>query len=193
MVLDSEDIPALLAIDLDRYFERLVSVYERQLRAFVLRRASSSQDAEDIVQETLLRAYQSLERFSEERIRSLKLRAWLYKIAWSIFCNANRTKLPPLMPLDTSEDSVLLEHEDDREKQPEAIFERAELRRELEELLATLPPHFRDVVSMYYFEDLSYQEIAEILNQAVGTVRVYAHRGLRMLRKMLAIHINEVV
>lgn len=194
MVLDTADIPALLARDLDRYFERLVLVYGPQIRAFVLRRTGSLQDAEDITQETLIRAYTYLERYSEERIRALKLRAWLFKVAWNLYCNfTTRGKPPPLISLDASDESVLLEREDDRERQPEAIFEHEELRHELESLLDTLHPRYRDVVSMYFFEELSYQEIADILNQAVGTVRVYVHRGLRELRKTIAVQKNEVV
>jgi RNA polymerase sigma-70 factor, ECF subfamily len=51
--------------------------------------------------------------------------------------------------------------------------------------VATLPPRYREVVSLYYFDDLSHQEIAEMLNQPIGTVKGYVHRGIRLLRQRL--------
>ena len=180
------NILALLATDLRHSYERLVSIYWYRLKVFVLRQLESPQDAEDIVQESFVRAYYALERYPAERILALKIRPWLYKITWSVYCNyMERSKLQQSMPLDTSEDSALLELEDDGYEQPEEAFENEERRRELIALVDTLPQRYREVVSLHYFEDLSYQEIADIFNQPAGTVRVSVHRGIRQLRKAL--------
>ncbi|HAE83653.1 MAG TPA: hypothetical protein DDW33_14810 [Ktedonobacter sp.] len=180
------DILALLATDLRHSYERLVSIYWYRLKIFVLRQLKSPQDAEDIVQEAFVRAYYALERYPAQRILALKIRPWLYKITWSVYCNyMERSKLQQSMPLDTSEDSALLELEDDGYEQPEQAFENEERRRELIALVDTLPQRYREVVSLHYFEDLSYQEIADIFNQPAGTVRVSVHRGIRQLRKAL--------
>ena len=180
------DILALLATDLRHTYEKLVSIYWYRLKVFVLRQLESSQDAEDIVQESFVRAYYALERYPAERILALKIRPWLYKITWSVYCNyIERSKLQQSMPLDTSEGSALLELEDDGYEQPEEAFENEERRRELIALVDTLPQRYREVVSLHYFEDLSYQEIADIFNQPAGTVRVLVHRGIRQLRKAL--------
>lgn len=188
-----EDTLALLATDIDAFYERLVLLYWHQLKAFVLSRTGNPQDAEDIVQETFIRVYIALERYSLQQRQTLKARPWLYKIAWNIYCNhASRSKVSLLTPLDLSEESDLLEREDIREDLPEIAFERVERRQELEALVATLPPHYRTIVSLYYFDDLTHQEIADILNQPVGTVKVYAHRGIRLLRKALTVEMNEV-
>lgn len=193
MDASSESSLALPAITVETYYEQLVSLYWYQLRAFIARRVGNPQDAEDIVQEALLRAYVALERYPEQRRQTLKARPWLYKIAWNVYCNyTGRSKQPPSIPLDLSDESPVLEREDDRFVQPEVAFEHVEDRQELEILVATLPQHYRDVVSLYYFEDLNYQEIADILNQPVGTVKVYVHRGVRLLRKALAIETHEV-
>jgi RNA polymerase sigma-70 factor (ECF subfamily) len=193
MDASSESSLALPAITVETYYEQLVSLYWYQLRAFIARRVGNPQDAEDIVQEALLRAYVALERYPVQRRQTLKARPWLYKIAWNVYCNyTGRSKQPPSIPLDLSDESPVLEREDDRFVQPEVAFEHVEDRQELEILVATLPQHYRDVVSLYYFEDLNYQEIADILNQPVGTVKVYVHRGVRLLRKALAIEIHEV-
>ncbi len=189
---DSAENLALFAHDVDAYHEQLVALYWHALKAFVLRRVASLQDAEDLVQEAFLRAYLALERYSPEQIRSLKARSWLYKIAWNICCNhVTRSRGSALVSLDLMEGSDLLEREGDAGEQPEAAFERMEHRQELEKLIATLPPHYGVVVSLYYFEDLTYQEVADILNQPLGTVKVYVRRGIHMLRKTLSVQMNE--
>lgn len=190
----NERLAALLAMNLDRHYEELVSLYWQQLSAFILRRTRHFQDTEDIIQETFMRAYLALERYPGEQIETLKIRPWLYKIAWSVYCNhTGRGKLPLMVPLDTPEDGIGFEPEEDASMQPEAIYEQAEQRRELEALIEKLPAHYRDLVSLYYFEDLSQKEIAEILGLPLGTVKVYIHRGVRLLRKLLAEQGNHKV
>ncbi len=184
----NERLAALLAVNLDQHYEELVSLYWQQLSAFVLRRTRHFQDTEDIIQETFMRAYLALERYPDEQIATLKIRPWLYKIAWSVYCNhTGRGKLPLIVPLELpNEGPYLVEPEEDARTQPEALYEQAEQRRELESLIEKLPAHYRDLVGLYYFEELSQKEIAEILNLPLGTVKVYIHRGIRLLRKLLA-------
>lgn len=187
------DIVALLATDLKHSYERLVSTYWHRLKAFVQRQLKNPQDAEDIVQEAFVRAYYALEGYPAQRILALKVRPWLYKITWSVYCNyTEHLKLQPSIPLDTSEDSPLLEIKDDGHEQPEEVFESEERRRELIALVDTLPQRYREVVSLHYFEDLNYQEIADIFNQPAGTVRVSVHRGIGLLRKALAAYKSKV-
>ncbi len=178
---------ALLAANVDRYYEQLVLLYSQPLRAFVLRQTGHPQDAEDIVQEAFIRAYYALARYPAERLRTLKARPWLYKITWNCYCNyTSRAKLPPSVSLDTDDDAWP-EPEDAVQEQPELAFESFERRRELEALVASLPPRYREVVSLYYFDDLSHQEIANMLNQPIGTVKAHVHRGIRMLRQGLGL------
>lgn len=192
MDLSDDASLALLAEDVDCYYERLVLMYWHQLKSFIARRVGNPQDAEDVVQEALLRAYTALERYPLERIRSLKARPWLYKITWNVYCNhANRSKQGLLTPLDPL-DETLLEREDESDDHPESVFARQEQRQELEMLLATLPQHYRIVVSMYYLEELSQQEIADILHQPLGTVKVYMRRGIRLLRKAIEMQADKV-
>ncbi|HEY7348616.1 MAG TPA: sigma-70 family RNA polymerase sigma factor [Ktedonobacterales bacterium] len=179
---------AWLASERDRYFERLALLYSQPLKAFISRQTGNPQDAEDIVQEAFIRAYYALDRYPAERVRTLRARAWLYKIAWNCYCNyARRAQPTGSVSLDAGDDEAWLESEDAAQEQPELVFESAERRRELEALVATLPPRYREVVRLYYFEELSHQEIAEMLNQPIGTIRVQAHRGIGLLRKGLGL------
>jgi RNA polymerase sigma-70 factor (ECF subfamily) len=183
IVLKDEQMTALLAQDLEDYFQRFVEAYQQRLFGFVIRRVSNAQDAEDIVQEAFLRAYHALADYPPERIVALKVTPWLFKIALNIcYRHMGRNGLA-LTPLDDSDESPYLDIEGDSEEQPEIALEDAERRRELNAQLAELPEHYREALTCYYFEDLSYPEIAELLNRPVGTVKSHIHRGTRLLRR----------
>jgi RNA polymerase sigma-70 factor (ECF subfamily) len=188
-----DDILDRLASDLESSYEQLMSLYWQQLKAFVLRRTGSLQDAEDIVQEAFMRAYLALERYTPQQIRTLKVRPWLYKVTWNVYCNyTGRARAPSSISLDALEEETQQGLEDDPNGQPEKVFEQMERRQELEKLVETLPQHYRDVISMYYFEELTHQEIADILGQPIGNVRVHLHRGLKRLQKILTTQTNRV-
>ncbi len=186
------DWPLLLATDLDHYFKELVLTYQHRLYAFALRQTGSSQDAEDIVQEALIRAYYALDDYSPQRLRALKIQPWLYKIALNVFYNRIRSSRLQVVPLDTSENSALLAIEGDWREQPDMLLEDTESLHELEALVARLPEQYREAVNLYYFESFSYREIAELLNQPMGTIKSSLHRGLRVLRTMLTAQRREV-
>jgi RNA polymerase sigma-70 factor (ECF subfamily) len=189
---DESDLLARLATDLDRSFEGLMAIYWHQLYAFVLRRVESMQDAEDIVSETFVRAYIALKGYPLERVRTLKLRSWLYKITYNEYCRFVGRSTHPSVPFALVEEGTVFEQEEDHSKQPELFFESAERRQELESLVAALPDRYREAVSLYYFEELSYQQIADLLEQPLGTIKSSVHRGIQMLRKVLSAQSNEV-
>ncbi len=184
------DLPVLLAADLDRYFELFMLAYQHRLYAFALRQVGNAQDAEDIVQEAFLRAHHALKNYPTSRIRTLQLRQWLYQITLNVFRNHVRRLEPPSVSLDTSEDSPLLEIEDQVVEPSREVYWR-EWRRELETKVSLLPEQYRVTVNLHYFEDLSYREIAELLNEPVGTVKAKIHRGIQLLRKAIAAQANE--
>ncbi len=182
-----EQLPDLLeqlATNLDRYFPQLVLSTQQQLYAFALRQTGSPQDAEDIVQETFIRAYHALKTYPAERIRFMKMQPWLYKITLHIFYRQSSVEARiQYTPLDTSEESAHCEIEDNEDEQPEKVLEDREDRRDLEVLISRLPDHYRNAVSCYYFAELSYREIAELLQLPIGTVKSNVHRGTQLLRK----------
>lgn len=182
---DENTLPALLAQDLDGYFSQLVMTYQDRLYTFAFRLAESAQDAEDIVQEALLGAYVTLSHYPTARIRMLKLRPWLYKVTLNVFRNHKRGARILSVPLDMSEGSQILELQSKDEDDPAHFFEEVEHHQEVAELVRTLPEQYRLVVTCYYFEELSYQEIVELLDQPLGTVKSRLHRGIQILRQQL--------
>ena len=184
---DDVGVADLLATDLDRYFGQLVLTYEARLFAFMARQTGSTQEAEDIVQEAFMQAYFALGRYSQQQRAAIALRPWLYKIALNIFYGRLRKPRLPVVALDFSEEGPHLAVEEDQEQQPEAIFEKEEELRELGSLLSHLPEHYRTVINLFYFADLGYQEIADLLNLPLGTVKSQMHRGIQRLRRVLAL------
>ncbi len=186
---DEEALLSLLATDLDRHFRQLVIFYQQRLYSFALRLVGSPQDAEDIVQEAFLRSYHALKSYPVFKLRALRLRPWLYTITLNIFRNRQRKSEHKSIPLDTTEESPLLEIEDPSYGPEEEAYWH-EMRRELEMQLASLAERYRIAVMLYYFEDLSYTEIAELLNQPIETVKAHVHRALGQLHKALDTQTN---
>jgi RNA polymerase sigma-70 factor (ECF subfamily) len=185
MAQSDQQLPELLATDLDRHFKQLVLAYQHRLYTFALRQVGSSQDAEEIVQEAFIRAYYALGDYPRELVQALRHQPWLFKITLNIYYSRVRTARLQQVPLDISDESKHLEIENDRQEQPEVVLEDSERAHELETLVCTLPQQYREAINLYYFEDLSYREIAELLNQPIGTVKSNLHRGTQLLRKTL--------
>jgi RNA polymerase sigma-70 factor, ECF subfamily len=192
MKSDEDELPDLLATNLRDYFELLVLKYASQLYSFALRWIGNPTDAEDIVQVAFERAFITLDNYPAPLIRTLNLRPWLYKVTLNVSRNyISRSKLHTVS-LELIEDVDLLEQDEDWHRQPDLVVESAERRRELEALVATLAPCYRDAISLCYFGDLSYQETANVLNKSIGTIKFYVHRGIALLRKGQEAQVNEV-
>ncbi len=192
----ASELLTMLALDLNGTFERLVCMYQDRLYAFALSRIHNPQVAEEIVLDALERAYYALKSYPSERIRVLKLEAWLYEITRNVYYNylrdsrARNTRFPSV-PLDLSENSPLLAIED-RSLEPDIVACLGEDRRELLASIETLPQTYQETVKLYYFENLRYGEIAERLKQPLGTVKSNVHRGTKLLRQLLQADIKEV-
>ncbi len=174
-----------LVCDLNGAFRRLVLSYQDQLYTFSWRLTGSGSDAQDLVQDALLGAYVTLSQYPPARIRTLKLKSWLYKVLLNVFRNTTRGAHLLMIPLvldDEVEQMALLA---DIHDGPELLYEKKEQRAELERALAHLPDYYRLIVNCYYFEGFSYQEIADLLDQPLGTVKSRLNRGLKLLRSYL--------
>jgi RNA polymerase sigma-70 factor (ECF subfamily) len=158
----------------ERVFERMVHEHQDRLFALGFALTGNRHDGEEVAQETLLRAYRALVTYSPERIRELKQRAWLHRIAVNVARNRYRGLRPRLVELNGSEQ--------DTAPGPEA---RALRRAQLEDVvagLAALSPRHREAVVLRVVQDLSYADVAEVLGQPIGTVKSNVHRALQVLR-----------
>ena len=186
--MHEQELPTALAMDLDSNFARLVEVYQDRLYAFSLRLSGNPQDAEEITVDALVRAYQALTRYEDERIQALALRPWLYQITLNVFRNRIRGQRLPLVSQHLTEEAAALHVADEEASRPDALLERAELREMLATLIAELPERERVAVVLRHVQDFGYHEIAGLLRQPVGTVKAHVHRGIRRLREALHTH-----
>jgi RNA polymerase sigma-70 factor (ECF subfamily) len=170
--------------DRDARFERDVIPYMRQLYPTALRITRNPSDAEDLVQETMAKAYRSFHQFRP----GTNLRAWLYRI----MANAGATifrKRGREPPQSLYGDTRDVPQQDTQQAQASPSAEAEALERmtdsEVMQALRTLPQGFRAVVYLADVADYRYRDVAEILGIPVGTVTSRLHRGRLMLRKAL--------
>jgi len=150
-----------------------------------LRMTKNQTDAEDLVQETMVKAYRFWDKFEP----GSNCRAWLFKIMTNIFINEYRSKsrTPVSVDLDDIDDNFLYGQlatiTPDRNPEEE-LFAKVfddDVKKAIEEL----PDDFRLVVVLSFLEGFSYQEIADIVNLQLGTVKSRLHRGRKLLQKKL--------
>lgn len=167
-------------------FNSVVEAFQRRLYGFALRMSGNREDAEEIVQDTFVRAYRAFGKMSEEQSRELRLQPWLYTITLNVTRNRLRSKRPTNVALDSLADpDALLKTVNDGSEWPEAVIERGAELRLVEQALLQLPMHLRAAATLRFIEGRSHPEIAEILDQPIGTVKSHVHRAVRILRRIL--------
>jgi RNA polymerase sigma-70 factor (ECF subfamily) len=158
----------------ERLFERMVHEHQNRVFALGFALTGNRRDAEEVAQDTFLRAYRALVTYPPDRIRELKQKAWLHRIALNVVRNRVRGIRPRLVELNGSEP--------DHARGPE---DGALLKMEMDALaarVAALPARYRAAVVLRHVQELSYEEAADALGQPVGTVKANVHRGLKLLR-----------
>jgi RNA polymerase sigma-70 factor (ECF subfamily) len=168
-------------------FERIVLPHVDSLYGAAFRLCRNGRDAEDLVQETLLRAY----RFWDSFKRDSNVRAWLFKIQTNTFINSyqkrkrRREVLDKAMDEQDATDGVLYQAQSlDRRSPEQSLLDRT-MSDDVSRALAEMPSDFRTAVVLCDVEGFSYKEIAEIMDCPVGTVMSRLYRGRRLLKKNL--------
>lgn len=164
-------------------FESLLEQTHQQLFHLALRLTGRRVDAEDLVQESFVRAYRFFHRFDE----SLPFSSWLYRIMTNAYIDEMRRRgrlktssLNEPHPETGASWDVM-----DNRPSPEAVVLSGEMDADIQEALNRMTPEFRIAVLLADMQGLSYEEIAEVMNTSVGTVRSRIHRGRKQLKKHL--------
>ncbi|THA70102.1 RNA polymerase sigma factor [Streptomyces sp. A0958] len=179
----AEQLTERLAVDLDDGFTELVRLHASAVRAFLFRVCGSAAEADDLGQDTFLRAYTALQGYSPQRRRELRPRAWLMTIAANVWRNHVRTSVRRPVAVTTIEDAS--QAWPDERPGPEECASTAEERRRLVSALTQLPEKPRVAVVLRHVVGMSYGEIAETQGCPVGTVKAQVSRGVGSLRLLL--------
>ena len=164
----------------EQAFARLYDAYVEAIYRFVYVKLSSKEQAEDVTAEVFLRLWQALQRGQEVR----HVRGLLYKIARNLIIDTYRKRgaSPDLTSVTFSEDDSSSDSEtlSDRGTGSRSIEAKADLGLILEQI-GQLKDDYQDVLTLRLMDDLSFQDIAEILGKEAGAVRVLHHRALKAL------------
>jgi len=160
-------------------FERQAERIHASVFGTALRLTRSREDAEDLAQEAIVRAYDAFDRFD-----GTNFKAWILRIVTNLYINKYRQRQrgPQLGSLD--EEGAVEPVSADNELPDRLLFDNA-LGAEVEQALEAVPIDFRTAVILSDIEGLSYQEIADATDVPIGTVRSRLARGRSMLRKIL--------
>jgi len=167
-------------------FERDAMQYASQLYSAALRMTRNPSDAEDVVQETFLKAYRAYHTFQE----GTNLKAWLYRILTNTYINRYRKaqRRPSEVELGDLQDLYLfhrLGEPSGAEQSAEDFVLEQMVDVDIKQALESLPERFRLPVLLADVEGFSYKEIAEIMDIPIGTVMSRLHRGRKALQKKL--------
>ena len=166
-------------------FEQLVLDNQNRIYSLAVRLTGDREEGADLAQEAFVKAWQGLPAFQGES----SFATWLYRLATNLCLDHLRAQkrrtqsMGPALSLDDEENGPV--QVADQQLQPQEAVERSERRRALERGLASLPDHHRQVLIMRELSGLSYQEIAQVLDLDLGTVKSRIARARLSLRKIL--------
>jgi RNA polymerase sigma-70 factor (ECF subfamily) len=167
-------------------FEELVNRYEKKIYRLGVNITGSPEDAEDVLQETFLKAFEHLPEFREDA----RFYTWIVRIAVNeALMKLRKRRASKEVPVEDSEDdegAVTVREFADWKPNPEQQLARAELEDILQNAIRALPPSFRTVFYLRDVEDLSTEETAELLNLSVGAVKARLFRARLRLREDLS-------
>src|SRR3989344_800352 len=158
-------------------FGVLVGRYEAKIARYAGKFLLNGEDAKDLAQEVFIKAYVNIQSFDANR----KFSSWLYRIAHNEFINAIRKR--SRMPALSFDFDAIFPHPVAKET-ADSEANRRDLKETLDKCLDKLDAKYREPLVLYYFEEMSYQEISEILEIPVSTVGVRLRRGKETLKNI---------
>ncbi len=164
-------------------FSSLMEMHERRMYAVALRMCANHEDAQDCLLEAMLRIYRAISSFKGQSSFS----TWVYRITMNTCLDElRRRKMRRTTSLDGLLDSGWSPAEELETPENNAI--RSEQRRQIDRAIASLPDDMRSAIVLRDIQGFSYEEIAEILNANVGTIKSRISRGREKLRETLSLH-----
>ena len=165
-------------------FEEIVEIYKDRVFQLCFRMLGNRHESEDAAQEAFIRAFMNISSFNQK----LKFSTWLYRIATNLCIDRLRKRKPDYYldaEVSGTEGLTMYSHLPADTKLPEEELENSETQAQIQEEISKLPEKYRAVIILKYIEELSLNEISEILDLPLGTVKTRVHRGREALRNQL--------
>ena len=165
-------------------FAEIVELYKDKIYYLGYRMLNNRHEAEDVVQETFLRVFKSLDRYDPDQ----KFSTWIYRIATNLSIDRLRKRKPTYsLDADMNDqeglDGYSMLPSDDRT--PESEFMISETKQTVYDAIESLPAKYKSVMVLRYLQEMSLQEISDVLDMPVTTIKTRVHRGREFLRKKL--------
>ncbi|MFQ5942547.1 MAG: RNA polymerase sigma factor [Anaerolineales bacterium] len=161
-------------------FGEVVRRYQQSVFNVCYRMLGERMEAEDLAQEAFIRAYQRLATFDVER----PFEPWIRRVATNVCLNHIQAQKPESYELDEERDQSPTAIG----KDPETFLQSAQASEEIRQAILTLPPHYRAVIELRHYQEMSYSEIAEALELPISDVKSHLYRARRKLAELLSIH-----
>jgi RNA polymerase sigma-70 factor (ECF subfamily) len=162
-------------------YGELVRRYQTSVFNVCYRLLGDRDEAQDLAQEAFMRAYQRLEMFDETR----PFGPWIRRVAANLSVNHLKRRRPPVWSLEDETDEPL----SPPQANPERAGERRDQERAIWEAVLALPPHYRSVVELRHFHNMTYAEIAAALGLPISDVKSHLYRARRELARRLQDHV----
>lgn len=161
-------------------YKNIYDAFARRILNFIYRMVHSPEEAEDLAQETFVAVYQKLGSLKDNG----KFEPWLFCIARNVVYQKYRTHAPLAVSIDeTDEDGRAIIQPAETRKNPDETFQAGELDDVVSGAISSLPEKYREVFVLSALQDLSYQEIAEVVGRSVSSVKTDIHRARLEVRE----------
>jgi RNA polymerase sigma-70 factor (ECF subfamily) len=165
--------------DLDA-FREIYEAFARKVLNFIYRMVNSPEEAEDLAQETFVAVYRKLRTLKNDG----KFEPWLFRIARNFVYQRYRTRPASTVSIDElDEDGQIVTQLADTRKNPDEALQSVELEDVVAEVIAGLPEKYREVFILSALQHLSYQQIAEVVDRSIPSVKTDIHRARLEVRK----------
>ncbi len=175
IVADDRELARLVVAGDNRAFDYLFDRYRESIRRLFIQRTGNTEDADDLLQETFIKVYIKIHRYNA----AYTFGQWIYTIARNTFidfCRKRQEDMPiderftvPVSTAPTPEERVISEQQ----------------RAQIEHYLDLLPPNYRRLIEQRFFDEYSYEEIAQRLQLPLGTVKTQIHRARAQLCRLI--------
>jgi RNA polymerase sigma-70 factor (ECF subfamily) len=188
-----QEVVALAREGREAAYRELIRRYERPVFSLILRMVRDRQLAEDLAQETFIKALNAIASYRPE----FKFSSWIFKIANNAAIDHLRRRELDTLSIDGAPHATSAEDIEatalqvgDKGETPLAELEARELGTAIERAIGRLRPEYRSCIMLRHVEGMAYEEIAQLLDLPLGTVKTYIHRARHELRDMLA-HLRD--